>query len=277
MANGNPIEDAQGNIYGTTEAGGAYGFGTVYRMQPSGTLYGETILHSFDSGDGQNPYGALIMDRKDNLYGTTYVGGSAGEGTVFKLTPSKKGGGYTESILHSFQGAPYDGSRLTAGPCGGPADSIYGTTEEGGTNNVGTVYKLTPSGNTYKETIVWNFGSVQGDGAYPVGGVIVNRKGVIYGTTLAGGSGGSCERVRCDFQFDAFQRHNRQVRRDGLQFYRNQRCVSVCRANRRRKQVHVLHDLCRRNARRRNGHHLKRTGRRRMDVVEVDGMHVTLR
>jgi uncharacterized repeat protein (TIGR03803 family) len=188
---GNPVVDAAGNIYGSTESGGTYGLGTVYRMQPNGSLsYSETVLYSFDSSDGENPYGSLIVDRRDNLYGTTYVGGSAGEGTVFELTPSKKGG-YTESVLHSFQGAPYDGSRVTAGPCGGPANAIYGTTEEGGTNDLGTVYKLTPTGSTYKETIIWNFGSVAGDGQYPIGGIVVNKKGVIYGTTLEGGAGGS--------------------------------------------------------------------------------------
>ena len=186
---GNPVVDKHGNIYGTTESGGAYGVGVVYRMQPKGSGYSESVAFNFGLEiDGEYPYGGLIMDNKGALYGTTYVGGSAGQGTVFKLTPS--GSGYKGSTLYSFQGAP-DGSRLTAGPCGGPNGSLYGTTEEGGTNNVGTVYKLTPSGSTYKETIVWNFGSVSGDGAYPYGGVIVDKKGAVYGTTLEGGSGGS--------------------------------------------------------------------------------------
>jgi uncharacterized repeat protein (TIGR03803 family) len=129
------------------------------------------------------------MDKKGALYGTTYVGGSEGEGTVFKLTPSS-GSDYTESILYSFQGMP-DGSRPTAGACGAPNGSLYGTTEEGGTQNHGTVYKLTPSGGAYKETVLWNFGSVSGDGAFPYGGVLFDKKGVIYGATLEGGSGGS--------------------------------------------------------------------------------------
>ena len=187
---GNPIVDKSGNIYGTTEAGGAYGLGAVYRMQPEGSSYSEAIGWSFGLDiDGASPYGGLIMDKKGALYGTTYVGGSSGEGTVFKLTPSSTG--FTEAVLHSFQGPPYDGSRPTAGACGGPGTSIYGTTEEGGTQNLGTVYKLTGSGTKYKETVIWNFGSVSGDGAYPYGGVIVDKKGAIFGTTIGGGSAGS--------------------------------------------------------------------------------------
>jgi uncharacterized repeat protein (TIGR03803 family) len=187
---GNSIVDKQGNVYGTTEAGGTNGTGAVYRMQPKASSYSESILYSFQGGtDGENPYDGLIMDKKGALYGTTYVGGTTGSGTVFKLMP--KGTGYTESILYSFQGAPSDGSRPTAGVCGAPKGLLYGTTEEGGTKDVGTVYKLTPSGNTYKETVLWNFGSVSGDGAYPYGGVLVDKKGVIYGTTLEGGAGGS--------------------------------------------------------------------------------------
>jgi uncharacterized repeat protein (TIGR03803 family) len=188
---GDPLVDKQGNIYGTTYAGGNSGAGTVYRMSPKGPSYIETILYSFQSGnDGEGPRAGVVADKKGELYGTTEGGGtgSNGTGTVFKLTAS--GSTYTESILHSFQGVP-DGSGPTAGVCSVPNGSLYGTTEKGGTQNLGTVYKLTPSGKSYKESVLWSFGIASGDGAYPYGGVVVDKKGVIYGTTLEGGSGGS--------------------------------------------------------------------------------------
>jgi uncharacterized repeat protein (TIGR03803 family) len=189
--------DKAGNLYGTTSAGGTYGAGTVYRMQPSsGSGYSETVLYSFQSGtDGYAPYAGLIIDKKGALYGTTESGGSSGLGTVFKLTPSRSG--YTESILYSFQGPPYDG----AAPYGGltavgtlplaPSWTVIGMTSSGGSHGAGMVYKLTRSGSSYKESVLWNFGSVSGDGAYPYGAPLVTKKGVIVGTTYGGGSGGS--------------------------------------------------------------------------------------
>jgi uncharacterized repeat protein (TIGR03803 family) len=193
---GNPLVDNQGNVYGTTEAGGAKGAGTVYRMQPNGSGYSETVLYSFQSGaDGYAPYAGLIIDKKGALYGTTEAGGSSGLGTVFKLTPS--GSGYTESILHSFQGPPNDGQYPISGltPVGSMAlaagGKVIGMSSGGGNQGEGVVYELTLSGSGAKESVLWNFGSVSGDGAYPYGGVCVNKKGVIYGTTTSGGSGGS--------------------------------------------------------------------------------------
>lgn len=194
---GNPLVDKKGNVYGTTYAGGATGAGAVYRMQPppKGSGYTESILYSFQGGsDGDGPRAGLVVDKKGGLYGTTAQGGTTGSGTVFKLTPA--GNSYKESVLYSFQGMP-DGSGPLAGVCGdvpqgdGNYGDLYGTTEKGGTQNLGTVYKLTANGNTYKESVLWSFGSVQGDGAYPFGGVLVDKQGVIYGTTLEGGSGGS--------------------------------------------------------------------------------------
>jgi uncharacterized repeat protein (TIGR03803 family) len=158
-------------------------------MARKGSSYSETVLYSFKSGkDGDQPYAGLIIDKKGALYGTTVEGGSVGYGSVFKLAQSSSG--YTKSILYSFQGVP-DGSQPYSGVCADPHGDLYGTTQEGGTQNLGTVYKLTPSGSNYKESVLWSFGSVAGDGATPYGGVIVTKKGVIYGTTYDGGSGGS--------------------------------------------------------------------------------------
>jgi uncharacterized repeat protein (TIGR03803 family) len=186
------VADKAGNLYGTTEVGGAHSTGSVYRMQPKGASFTESVLYSFQGGtDGDGPLGGLIIDKKGALYGTTEAGGSAGYGTVFKLTPA--GGGYKESILHSFQGYS-DGLRPESGVvfiAHTATDTLYGTTVYGGVNNDGTVYKLTPRGGGYTETVLWNFGSVSGDGVDPSGGVCVSKKGVVYGTTIGGGSGAS--------------------------------------------------------------------------------------
>jgi uncharacterized repeat protein (TIGR03803 family) len=189
------VADTAGNLYGTTEDGGTHYSGTVYRMQPKGSSYTESVLYNFGGGssDGAHPLAGLIIDKKGALYGTAQEGGSAGAGAVFKLTPSKSG--YTESILYSFKGVP-DGSKPEAGVAdikiqGDAPGVLYGTTVYGGAKNEGTVYKLTSAGKGYKETVLWNFGTASGDGVDPSGGVCVDKKGVIYGTTVGGGSGGS--------------------------------------------------------------------------------------
>lgn len=187
---GGVVADKEGNLYGITENGGTNNAGTVYRMQPKGSSFAESVLYSFGGGssDGAHPLGTMAIDKKGALYGTTKLGGSAGYGAVFKLTPS--GGGFKESILHSFQGYS-DGVEPEAGIAHTATDSIYGTTTAGGENNAGTVYELAPSGGGYKETVLWSFGSIAGDGADPTGSVCVTKAGAIYGTTLGGGSGGS--------------------------------------------------------------------------------------
>ena len=189
------VSDSAGNLYGTTENGGANYGGTIYRMQPKGSTYAESVVHSFGASgtDGSHPLSSLAIDKRRDLYGTTESGGYAGAGTVFELTPS--GSKYIETILYAFQGMP-DGNRpesgITLSASNAKAGSaIYGTTVYGGTSNDGTVYKLTPAGKSYKETIIWNFGGTAGDGQLPSGSVCVTKAGVIYGTTIGGGSGGS--------------------------------------------------------------------------------------
>jgi uncharacterized repeat protein (TIGR03803 family) len=131
------VRDTAGNLYGTTTAGGANGFGTVFKLSPTGT---ETVLHSFanDGTDGFSPYAGLAIDTKGNLYGTTYFGGASGFGTVFKLTPTG-----TETVLHSFANNGTDGFDPYAGLALDKAGILYGTTLEGGANGFGTVFKIT--------------------------------------------------------------------------------------------------------------------------------------
>ena len=178
-----PVLDMQGTLYGTTNYGGAYGYGTVFEVTSSGT---EKILHSFNVNgkDGFYPEAGLVRDAKGNLYGTTAEGGpDTIYGTVFKLTPTKKG--WTETILHSF-GASGDGSQPTAVPALDKAGNLYCTTFYGGASNFGTVFEVTSSGT---EKVLWSFGT-GADGANPLAGVILS-KGILYGTTTAGGAYGS--------------------------------------------------------------------------------------
>jgi len=182
------IMDGGGNLYGTTRAGGAYGDGTVFELLPparSGGSWTEAILHSFDGSDGFGPNSnGLVMDSSGNLYGTTIGGGANNAGTVFELVPS--GGGWTEAVLLSFNGAdgkePFGGLVMSNG-------NLYGTTEIGGAG-YGTVFELTPAGGGgWNEAIPFNFNST--DGAEPVAALVADTSGNLYGTTWKGGTTGA--------------------------------------------------------------------------------------
>lgn len=174
------IQGSDGNFYGTTGAGGTNDDGTVFRITPSGT---ETVLHAFakTGTDGQTPYAGLIQGSDGNLYGTTYFGGSNGFGTVFKVTLAG-----TETVLYSF-GAGNDGQHPYAGVIQGSDGNLYGTTYQGGTSGLGTVYKITPGGT---ETVLHSFVGGNSDGASPEAGVIQGTDGNLYGNTLQGGAAG---------------------------------------------------------------------------------------
>jgi uncharacterized repeat protein (TIGR03803 family) len=182
---GNPyagmVMDANGNLYGTTFTGGHNGGGTVFKVTPSET---ETILYSFDPNgiDGYSPTGGLAIDTSGNLYGMTQFGGLYEDGTVFKVTSSG-----AETILHNFLGSPSDGaSPLYATPVLDTSGNLYGATHNGGLYGYGAVFELTFAGTV---TILHNFDS-NGDGYYPYGGLALDTKGNLYGTTPLGGAYG---------------------------------------------------------------------------------------
>jgi uncharacterized repeat protein (TIGR03803 family) len=140
------ISDTSGNIYGATSFGGTNSTGMVWELVYSTTKksYSEKILYEFGasgSGDGDNPYGGLVMDSKGNLYGTTLNGGSSNLGAFYKLT--KQGTTWKETILHSFVGAN-DGNQPTGNPYIDATGRLYGMTQTGGKSNLGVIYRITP-------------------------------------------------------------------------------------------------------------------------------------
>lgn len=180
------VFDDKGALYGTTVRGGYYGYGTVFKLTPSGSGYSESILYSFSGGkDGANPYDGLILDKKGALYGTASAGGYNGYGTVFKLTPS--GSGYSESTLYGFFPANrHDGANPYASLVLDKKGALYGTTAGGGYDGFGTVFKLTPFGSGYGESILLSF-SGRKDGKEPRAALILDKRGALYGTTARGG------------------------------------------------------------------------------------------
>jgi uncharacterized repeat protein (TIGR03803 family) len=179
------VQGTDGNFYGTTQAGGAYGLGTVFRITPQGTF---KTLYSFcaklcSANDGGAPTAALLRTFNGPIYGAT-IGG-----TIFKLASNGK-----LMIVYRFPS--------NAGPAGALAEgsngNIYGTTFSGGTKNMGTIFKMTLSG---KVTTLYSFGTQKGcsDGQSPVAGLIQTTNGFFYGTTSSGGS--SCGGFGTVFRF----------------------------------------------------------------------------
>lgn len=202
---GGLVFDAAGNLYGTTDGGGPYNSGTVFKLTPSGGgNWTEEVIYAFNyqNSGGSQPEAGLVIDAAGNLYGTTYFGngtgcGGGGCGTAFELMPSA-GGGWTEKVLHSF-GNGMDGY----GPYGrlvfDSSGNLYGNTLYGGAYVWGTIFKLTPStSGEWTETIIHNFGSGQ-DGQIPRGSLTMDASGNLYGTTYGGGTslacGGGCGTV----------------------------------------------------------------------------------
>jgi uncharacterized repeat protein (TIGR03803 family) len=185
------IADKSGALYTSALAGGANGDGTVIQLTPpahGNTTWTETTIWTFSGGnDGALPNG-LIMDSTGALYGTTESGGSAGNGTVFKLTPPAQGQSqWTEQTIWSFQGGN-DGSFAVAPLTLGHRGEVYGTTLTGGSAGNGTAFRLMPPkrGKTaWKEEILWNF-TGNTDGADPYAELILDQTGAVYGTTYGG-------------------------------------------------------------------------------------------
>ena len=165
-----------GTFYGTTQFGGTYGIGTVFKISASGA---EKVVYSFNVNasplDGVYPVGDLIVVN-GTLYGTTLNGGSSNHGTIFKISPSGM-----EHVLHEFKGKP-DGSTPYAGLIN-VNGTLYGTTQYGGASDHGTVFKVSTTG---AEHVVYSFKGSP-DGSIPYGRLL-SLNGTLYGTTQYGGA-----------------------------------------------------------------------------------------
>jgi len=214
---GGVVFDAAGNLYGATDQGGGQcppaQCGTVFQLAPpskKGDPWTETVLHVFKgnaSGDGNTPVGSVIIDSSGNLYGTTGYGGSGncvllgtkvGCGTVYELSPPKqKGGAWTEAVLYSFP-TPKQGYLPNGDLVFDSAGNLYGATMFGGGHGTtcnafyqycGAVFELSPpkqKDSKWTERVLHGFNGPS-DGANPNGGLVLDSKGAIYGTTYGGG------------------------------------------------------------------------------------------
>jgi uncharacterized repeat protein (TIGR03803 family) len=185
---GGLVQDAQGNLYGTSSYGGSshctigYSCGTVFEISSTGTI---TVRYQFTGvTDGGGPQGTLVRDGKGNLYGTTYYGGG-NRGTVFEVTPTG-----TETVLYSFSGDA-DGGYPNGGLVQDAQGNLYGTTSFGGVgcngNGCGVVFEVTPN---RAERVLYAFTGGT-DGSVPLwGGLLRDSQGNLYGTTYHGGAAG---------------------------------------------------------------------------------------
>ena len=190
------VLDGKGNLYGTTSDGGANGCGTIFELSPVGHgQWRETLLHSFDGSDGCSPRD-LVFDAEGNLYGTTANSGAFGQGNVFEMSPSSKGG-WSEATLYSFTGGS-DGASPGTTLIFDNTGNLYGMTYYGGSGacndgydiGCGVVFELSPSGQgNWTESVLYSF-NVGNDAQNPLAGLVFDGSGNLYGTTVNGGTVG---------------------------------------------------------------------------------------
>ena len=187
------VFDRAGNLLGTTLNGGAFAAGAVFELSPSNGQWTERIVHDFTGGnDGAlGSLGALLPDRTGNFYGVTQYGGAHQAGTVFKLAPGA-GGAYSFSSLYAFQGQP-DAATPEGGLIADLHGNLYGTSAYGGTNNMGTVFRVSPAPGIggWHGAVLYSFTGLS-DGGEPASTLVFGANGKLYGTTTEGGTPG-CE------------------------------------------------------------------------------------
>lgn len=190
------VSDSDGNLYGTTLDGGTDKQGCVFELsRDTEGKWTEVIIHSFSGVDGRAPAAALTLDKFGDLYGTTEGGGIYGGGTAFRLRRSTDGE-WAESVLYNF-GNSNDGFGPQCQLVFDVAGNLYGTTLSGGNRRGslqgGTVFKLSPTSEGWAETILYSFpGRIAGpNGTGPVGGIVIDGEGNLYGVTGFGGVNGA--------------------------------------------------------------------------------------
>jgi uncharacterized repeat protein (TIGR03803 family) len=178
--------DASGNLYGTTAAGGVYGYGRVFELVQANS-WAETVIHDFaDLTDGATPYAGLIPGPSGVFYGAATDGGSGGGGTIYQLTPSA--GSWTFSVIHSLPGWGISGSfRNVMVNSNG---TIYATTHCDGADNMGTIYRLVPSNGKWDYKLLFTFTNATEDGYYEFSNLVL-KGSKLYGTSNSGGTYGA--------------------------------------------------------------------------------------
>ncbi len=177
--------DSNGNFFGAA-LGGGNGDGVIWELQnDGGGNYGFKIIHAFSGTDGASPLGALVIAPRA-IYGTTFAGGTNGNGTVYELVPTRSGA-YGIEIIHAFTGAP-DGANPSGGVALLNANTLVGTTAAGGANNVGAAFSIALSGSTFTYTLVTNFTTKKKGLTTPESALIADTAGNLYGTAFAGGA-----------------------------------------------------------------------------------------
>lgn len=180
--------DSSGNLLGTAKQGGANGFGTIFKLMPSGNVWTETNIYDFQgSSDGQYPIAGLMMDSSGNIYGATSDGGNGGGGAVFELTPS--GNGYTFNVLCSFSAQKGNSCGPWATLTMDSSSNLYGTRYCGGANGDGSVFKLTNTPNGWVYSSLHDFPAFMYDGAFPISNVSFDGNGNLWGTANSGNNG----------------------------------------------------------------------------------------
>jgi uncharacterized repeat protein (TIGR03803 family) len=179
------VFDAAGNLYGTTQYGGANGYGTIYQLTPSGSGWTEKVLYNFQRAqDGGWPYSGVVLDPSGNLYGATTVGGTGDGGTLFELSPA--GSGWNYQTLCNFVRRP---GELAGGPVATPlrdaAGNLYGATGGDGAFGFGSVFKATNSSGSWACTSLYDF-TGGNDGRLPRSNLVMDSSGNLYGTAAGG-------------------------------------------------------------------------------------------
>jgi uncharacterized repeat protein (TIGR03803 family) len=187
---GGLIADVNGNLFGVTGSGGAFGYGTVFEIVKTSGGYASTptTLVSFNGADGNEPLAGLMADANGNLFGTTFSGGASGDGVVFEIAKTSGGYASTPTTLVSFDYA--DGQAPFAGLIADANGNLFGTTYRGGASGDGTVFEVAKTSGGYASTptILVSFNGV--DGSSPYAGLLADTDGNLFGTTQNGGVAG---------------------------------------------------------------------------------------
>ncbi len=177
---GSLLKAADGYLYGTTEEGGEFGYGTIFKVSTNGNFY--SVLWNFANSpnDGAYPQAGLVQGVDGSLYGTTSEGGTNYSGTVFSISTNG-----SETILHNFSGR-LDGQSPYASLLQDRYGILYGTTEDGGTNGYGTIFSLATNSDHF--LVLYNFNGGTNDGESPAAGLLQGLDSRLYGTTQYGGT-----------------------------------------------------------------------------------------